>query len=80
MAPIAPLAAQTAPKAPTTNAIAEPDLLCAASFFARSIMLITPCGATEPTNCSSELKAPVPKRPSSPISRITEGRKASSAL
>src|SRR5437016_4123859 len=80
MAPIAPLAAHSATITPTPNAIAEADLFWAASFFAKSIMLITPWGATEPTKCSSELKAPVPNRPSRPISRITVGRKASRAL
>src|SRR5437773_9260300 len=80
MAPIAPLAAHSATITPTVNAIAEADLFSAASFFARSIVLITPWGATEPTKCSSELKAPAPNRPSRPISRITAGRKASKAL
>src|SRR2546430_5304442 len=80
MAPIAPLAAHSATITPTANAIAEADLFWAASFFARSIMLTTPWGATEPTKCSSELKAPAPNRPRRPISRITVGRKASKAL
>src|SRR2546430_725757 len=80
MAPIAPLAAHSATITPTANAIAEADLFWAASFFARSIMLITPWGATEPTKCSSELKAPAPNRQSGPTSRIPAGRKASRAL
>src|SRR6185437_3639429 len=65
---------------PKTNAIAEPDLLWAASFSARSMMSITLCGATDATKCSSELKAPVPNKPSRPIRRITVGRNASRAL
>src|SRR6476660_8012545 len=76
---MAPLAAQSAATAPTARAIAEPDLLCAASFFATSIMLTTPCGATEPTKCSSESKTPLPSSPSRPISRMTVGRNASKA-
>jgi len=43
-------------------------------------MLITQWGATEPTKCSSELKASVPNRPSKSISRITVGGKASRSL
>src|SRR4051794_24214497 len=75
-----PVAAQRAAKTPITNAIAEPDLFCAASFFARSIMSSTPPGATEPANFSSDSKAPLPNRPSRPIKRITVGRNASRAL
>ena len=71
---MAPLAAQSAATPPTARAIAEPDLLCPASFFARSMMLTTPCGATEPTKCSSESKTPLPRSPSRPISRMTVGR------
>src|SRR6478672_1508281 len=76
---MAPLAAQSAAAPPTARAIAEPDLLCAASFFAPSMMLTTPCGATDPTKCSSESKTPVPSSPSRPISKMTVGRNASKA-
>src|SRR6266498_20058 len=79
-APMAPLAAQSATKEPITKAIAEPVLLRAASSFASLIMSVTPLGATVPTKCSSESKAPVPKSPSRPISRTTVGRNASSEL
>src|SRR5437016_707529 len=74
MAPIAPLAAHSATITPTANAIAEADLFWAASFFARSIMLITPWGATEPTKCSSELKAPAPNKPAPSAPAATSGR------
>ena len=66
-APIAPVAAHTARNSPPTKAIAEPPSFWAASCLARSIMSSTPCGATEPTKCSSESKAPVPNSPSRPI-------------
>src|SRR5213595_427454 len=74
---MAPVAAQNARTTASASANAEPDLLCAASFFARSMMSITLFGATEATKCSSELNAPGPNRPST---RITVGRKASRAL
>src|SRR5512133_2161843 len=77
---MAPVAAQNARRTAKASANAEPDLLCAASFFARSMMSITLLGATEPTKCSSELNEPGPNRPSTPITRITVGRKASRAL
>src|SRR5690349_6387880 len=77
---MAPVAAQNARTTARASANAEPDLLCAASSFARSMMSTTLFGATEPMKCSSELNGPGPNRPSTPITRITVGRKASRAL
>src|SRR6478752_2383084 len=74
--PIAPLAIQTAPKKPITNATADVPPCESCCKFSMKVM--TPCGAIGASNCSRLSYRP--KRPSAPITNATAGKNASSEL